>query len=398
MQRLVKALNAEKEWLLAALSSIHDEVYFTGPQGRYTYANPAALREFGYASVEGVPVERIVSNLEVLRLDGTPRPLEEAPPLRALKGEVVNDEGQIVRVPRTGELRYRQVGSSGAQSRGQYNRIGLGCSGRDGEQARGGPAEAVEQAQAAEVESRAALAAELEAMKRLHELSTKAIRADDQQTLLEEILDATMALHLRQTSVLSGCSTCNRTRYVSLLTVVSNSGFWIAAPKLTVAMLRLWAAAMARRERVIIEDIESTAYGFLRDPALQIGCRAMQSTPLFKAEGAPLGMLTTHFVSPRRFSQSELRLTDLYARQAGIAVERKLANPPWLRHANPRIAPTRRRVTFSERPAMICANPCKLSPCSMEFCAKVRQMRHSKRLCNSRARPSIQWHTCSMRF
>ena len=112
MQRLVKALNAEKEWLLAALSSIHDEVYFTGPQGRYTYANPAALREFGYASVEGVPVEKIVSNLEVLRLDGTPRPLEEAPPLRALKGEVVNDEGQIVRVPRTGELRYRQVSSA----------------------------------------------------------------------------------------------------------------------------------------------------------------------------------------------------------------------------------------------------------------------------------------------
>jgi GAF domain-containing protein len=36
-------------------------------------------------------------------------------------------------------------------------------------------------------------------------------------------------------------------------------------------------------------------------------------------------MLTTHFVSPRRFSQDELRLTDLYARQAGIAIGRKRA-------------------------------------------------------------------------
>jgi two-component system CheB/CheR fusion protein len=36
-------------------------------------------------------------------------------------------------------------------------------------------------------------------------------------------------------------------------------------------------------------------------------------------------MLTTHFFSPRRFSQNELRLTDLYAYQAGIAIERKRA-------------------------------------------------------------------------
>jgi two-component system CheB/CheR fusion protein len=36
-------------------------------------------------------------------------------------------------------------------------------------------------------------------------------------------------------------------------------------------------------------------------------------------------VLTTHFISPRRFSPNELRLTDLYARCAGIAIERKRA-------------------------------------------------------------------------
>ena len=161
-------------------------------------------------------------------------------------------------------------------------------------------------------------------MKRLHELSTKAIRADDQQTLLEEILDATMALHAADFGTVRLFDVQSNTLRIS-----AHRGFeqWFLDRRAEVDCrdAPMWAAAMARRERVIIEDVESTAYGFLRDLALQIGCRAIQSTPLFKAEGTPLGMLTTYFVSPRRFSQSELRLTDLYARQAGIAIERKLA-------------------------------------------------------------------------
>jgi len=44
VQRLLGKLSAERDWLLAALHSINDEVYFTDPEGRYLYANPAALR------------------------------------------------------------------------------------------------------------------------------------------------------------------------------------------------------------------------------------------------------------------------------------------------------------------------------------------------------------------
>jgi PAS domain S-box-containing protein len=103
---------AEKEWLAAVLNSMNEEVYFTDTQKRYMYANPAALREFGHAAVEGIDVEKIVSGLEVLRADGSVRPIDEAPPLRALRGEVVSDEEQIVRIPRTGEQRHRQVSSA----------------------------------------------------------------------------------------------------------------------------------------------------------------------------------------------------------------------------------------------------------------------------------------------
>jgi PAS domain S-box-containing protein len=112
VRRLLQVNRAEREWLSALLDSMTEEVYFADPQRRYTYANPAALREFGHDTVEGVDIEKIVSQLEVFRPDGTPRPMSEAPPVRALSGEIVRDEEQIVRIPRTGELRHRQVSSA----------------------------------------------------------------------------------------------------------------------------------------------------------------------------------------------------------------------------------------------------------------------------------------------
>ena len=47
--------------------------------------------------------------LEVLRPDGSLRPVYEAPPLRALRGKVMQNQEEIIRTPATGELRWRQV-------------------------------------------------------------------------------------------------------------------------------------------------------------------------------------------------------------------------------------------------------------------------------------------------
>ncbi|HUA23304.1 MAG TPA: PAS domain-containing protein [Steroidobacteraceae bacterium] len=118
VRRLLEVNRAEREWLSALLNSMTEEVYFADSRRRYTYANPAALREFGHDNVEGVDIERIVSQLEVLRPDGTPRPFSEAPPVRALAGETVRDEEQIVRIPRTGELRHRVVSSAPVRDSG----------------------------------------------------------------------------------------------------------------------------------------------------------------------------------------------------------------------------------------------------------------------------------------
>ncbi|MGH8318505.1 MAG: PAS domain-containing protein [Steroidobacteraceae bacterium] len=83
VRRLLEVNRAEREWLTAVLNSMTEEVYFADPQRRYTYANPAALREFGHDTVQGADIERVVSQLEVLRPDGTPRPLPKRPYARS---------------------------------------------------------------------------------------------------------------------------------------------------------------------------------------------------------------------------------------------------------------------------------------------------------------------------
>ncbi len=105
-------VQGEKDLLTALLASIGDEIWFADQDGRFVLANPAGLAQFGLEAAGGVPVAAMARALEVLRADGTPRPVEEAPPLRALRGERVVNEEEIVRTPATGELRNRLVTST----------------------------------------------------------------------------------------------------------------------------------------------------------------------------------------------------------------------------------------------------------------------------------------------
>src|SRR5215475_2902943 len=58
-----------------------------------------------------------------------------------------------------------------------------------------------------------------------------------------------------------------------------------------------------------------------RSLARAAGYRAMQSTPILSREGAPLGMLATHFRSVHKPSDQDLHLLDLYVRQAADIIE-----------------------------------------------------------------------------
>ena len=112
-QELLAAVQRERDRLSALVNSISDEVWFADTKKQFTLANPSALQEFSIGTSDGgIDVEKLAASLEVYRPDGSPRPVEEAPPLRALQGEVVRNEEEIIRTPSKGELRYRQVSSS----------------------------------------------------------------------------------------------------------------------------------------------------------------------------------------------------------------------------------------------------------------------------------------------
>ena len=100
----------EKDRLSALVNSITDEIWFADTEGIFTLVNPSGSREFGLA--DAIDVRKLAQDLEVYRPDGSLRPIEDAPPLRALRGEVVQNQEEIIRTPATNELRYRQVSAS----------------------------------------------------------------------------------------------------------------------------------------------------------------------------------------------------------------------------------------------------------------------------------------------
>jgi PAS domain S-box-containing protein len=107
----LEKIQGERDKLAALVNNIPDEIWFADIDKKFTLANPAAINEFGLSSNK-LDIEKMAEEREVYRSDGSIRPIEEAPPLRALKGEKVRNFEEIVRTPITNELRYRQVNAS----------------------------------------------------------------------------------------------------------------------------------------------------------------------------------------------------------------------------------------------------------------------------------------------
>ncbi len=79
--------------------------------------------------------------------------------------------------------------------------------------------------------------------------------------------------------------------------------------------------AFATCQQVLVEDIEKEP-GFRAglEWAASAGFRAVQTTPLVVTDGNVVGMLSTHFRTPRRFSAHDLRLLAICARQASDSI------------------------------------------------------------------------------
>lgn len=164
------------------------------------------------------------------------------------------------------------------------------------------------------------LATELMAMSRLHEFSTRLVASTELQPLLEEVLTATIAL---QDADFGHVQLYNL--QTQALEIVAHRGFQQDFLEYFGRVLDSTSAcgrALQQGERVIIEDVQTDPrFEPHRPIAASAGFCAVQSTPLFSRSGELLGMISTHFRRAHRPSERELRLTDLYARQAAEMIE-----------------------------------------------------------------------------
>lgn len=307
LQKQSETQRAEKEWLAAVLNAMTEEVYFTDTQRRYTYANPAAMREFGHARVDGVRVEDLVAGIEVLRPDGSSRPLEEAPPLRALRGEIIKEEEQLVRTPRTGELRHRQVNAAPVRNAaGEI--IGSVAVVRDITERK-----RFEQT----------LAADLRDTQLLRDLATRVFDEGDSASVFEEILGAAVSMVGAQAGTIQLLDAPR-----GELTLAATRGF---GADMTRRFARVDAystsscgVALATGKRAFMRfDLPDSPdpHGDIRVHR-ELGLKSALSTPLISRSGRVLGMFTTHWATVRRLGERELRFVDLLARQAADLIER----------------------------------------------------------------------------
>jgi PAS domain S-box-containing protein len=195
------------------------------------------------------------------------------------------------------------------------------------------PASCVAQGQAAEAErdrlidelrrAQDQLRADLDAMTRLHELGSLFVREGNLAPVLEQILDAAIAI--------SGADFGNiqlLDPQSSDLKIVAQRGFpgwWLEFWNGVSRGHGVCGTALERGARVIVEDVERSPI-FLGTPALEVqrraGVRAVQSTPLVSRSGRVLGMFSTHWRKPGRPDERSLRLLDLLARHAADIAER----------------------------------------------------------------------------
>ena len=180
-----------------------------------------------------------------------------------------------------------------------------------------------ERAEEALRESKRSLASELAGMARLQEVSTRLVRAGDSISLLQEIVDAAIAItaaDMGNIQLLDGDMGC--------LEIVASRGFerpFLDFFREVRGGESACGAAIISRERTVVEDVTSSAI-FAGRPALEVlraaGVRAVQSTPLVSRAGRTLGMLSTHYRMPRHPAERDLHVVDLLARQAADWIER----------------------------------------------------------------------------
>jgi PAS domain S-box-containing protein len=152
-------------------------------------------------------------------------------------------------------------------------------------------------------------------LKRFNDLSLRLASNVEPRRLLNELLSWTASLHKTDLALLLLLPE----KSSKVLRVETSTGFTAEQIKL---FGEFTTAFFSLERRVLIENMEESAVYFrFVDTAMQAGLRAMLSMPVSNAKGEPLGVLVTLFRRPHSPNSRQLRLTELYARQAASALD-----------------------------------------------------------------------------
>lgn len=283
-------------------SSTPDFIYLFDLQGRFLFANRRLLEVWGRKLEDVIGKTCLELGYEQWHHDMHMREIAEViRTKRAIKGEV--------------PFKARLTGIFGV-----YEYIFTPVVGPDGgvEVIAGTTRDVTDRKRAEE-----ALRTELGATRTLHNVATRFVRAGEFQTVLQDIVDAAVALtHAAKGNMQLYSSDRPRLR------IVAQRGFsesWLAYFKaVDTEQAGACAEALADRKRVIVEDVTASPT-FIGTQALDVqlaeGVHAVQSTPILSRSGELLGVLSTHFGAPHRPEERELRHIDLLVRQAADFLE-----------------------------------------------------------------------------
>ncbi|MFC4358411.1 GAF domain-containing protein [Halobium salinum] len=182
--------------------------------------------------------------------------------------------------------------------------------------------EAVQRAQAEEK-----LAAELEAMKQLQEVSTRSIQHDDGDGLYESVLDTGMDLVDAEFGTIQRLDP--QARELDMFAYRGFSGEMIAHwDRVGVETSSSCARALQTEERVVVPDVQSCEFiedGDDLEAFNRAGIRSVQSTPLVSRSGELLGMFSTHWADTHEPSERDLHLLDVISRQVADLMQQRAA-------------------------------------------------------------------------